>query len=57
MSSQQFDGSTLDLSRTGTGMMGSKGDLAFEPIPTLTILFHPQALRVGGAGVSGPDLQ
>jgi two-component system nitrogen regulation response regulator GlnG len=54
MSSQQFDGSTLDLSRTGTDMVGDKGDLAFEPIPTLTILFHPQARRVGARAFLGP---
>ncbi|MFY9825296.1 MAG: hypothetical protein WAM82_28210 [Thermoanaerobaculia bacterium] len=53
MSSQQFNGSTLDLSRTGTGVMGSNGDLAFQPIPTLTILFHPQALRVGARAFLG----
>lgn len=53
MSSQQFDGSTLDLSRTGTGVLGGKGDLAFQPIPTLTILFHPQAPRVGARAYLG----
>lgn len=53
MSSQQFDGSTLDLSRTGTGGVGGKGDLAFEPIPTLTLLFHPQAPRVGARAYLG----
>ncbi|HEY2289628.1 MAG TPA: sigma-54 dependent transcriptional regulator [Thermoanaerobaculia bacterium] len=53
MSSQQFDGSTLDLSRTGTDAVGSKGDLAFEPIPTLTVLFHPQTLRVGARAYLG----
>jgi two-component system nitrogen regulation response regulator GlnG len=47
MSSPRFDGSTLDLSRTGTDVVWGQGDLAFEPIPTLTILFHPQAQRVG----------
>src|SRR6185312_13597431 len=52
-SSQQFDGSTLDLSRTGTGGVGGKGDLAFEPIPTLTLLFHPQAPRVGARAYLG----
>ncbi len=52
-SSQQFDGSTLDLSRTGTGVVGGKGDLAFEPIPTLTLLFHPQAPRVGARAYLG----
>jgi len=30
-----------------------KGDLAFEPIPTLTILFHPQVLRVGARAYLG----
>jgi two-component system, NtrC family, nitrogen regulation response regulator GlnG len=54
MSSQQFDGSTLDLSRTGTDLVGGQGDLAFEPIPTLTILFHPQTLRVGARAYLGP---
>ncbi|HEX4962043.1 MAG TPA: sigma-54 dependent transcriptional regulator [Thermoanaerobaculia bacterium] len=53
MSSQQFDGSTLDLSRTGTDVVGGKGDFAFQPIPTLTILFHPQALRVGARAFLG----
>ncbi|HEV7503432.1 MAG TPA: sigma-54 dependent transcriptional regulator [Thermoanaerobaculia bacterium] len=53
MKSPRFDGSTLDLSRTGTGVVGLKGDLAFEPIPTLTILFHPQALRVGARAYLG----
>ncbi len=53
MSSQQFDGSTLDLSRTGTDMVGGRGDLAFAPIPTLTILFHPQAPRVGARAYLG----
>jgi two-component system, NtrC family, nitrogen regulation response regulator GlnG len=54
MSSQQFDGSTLDLSRTGTDVVGGKGDSAFQPIPTLTILFHPQASRVGARAFLGP---
>lgn len=53
MSSLRFDGSTLDLSRTGTDVVWGKGDLAFEPIPTLTILFHPQALRVGARAYLG----
>jgi two-component system nitrogen regulation response regulator GlnG len=53
MSSPRFDGSTLDLSRTGTDTAWSKGDLAFEPIPTLTLLFHPQALRVGARAYLG----
>lgn len=53
MSSQQFDGSTLDLSRTGMDSVGGKGDFAFEPIPTLTILFHPQARRVGARAYLG----
>jgi hypothetical protein len=30
-----------------------KGDLAFQPIPTLTILFHPQVLRVGARAYLG----
>jgi two-component system nitrogen regulation response regulator GlnG len=51
MSSSRFDGSTLDLSRTGTDVVW--GDLAFEPIPTLTLLFHPQALRVGARAYLG----
>jgi two-component system, NtrC family, nitrogen regulation response regulator GlnG len=55
MSSPRFDGSTLvNLSRTGTGVVGGKGDLAFEPIPTLTLLFHPQALRVGARAFLDP---
>ncbi len=53
MSSLRFDGSTLDLSRTGTDVVWGKGDLAFEPIPTLTILFHPQVLRVGARAYLG----
>lgn len=53
MSSPRFDGSTLDLSRTGTDAAWGKDDLAFEPIPTLTILFHPQALRVGARAYLG----
>jgi two-component system, NtrC family, nitrogen regulation response regulator GlnG len=53
MSSSRFDGSTLDLSRTGTDVMWGKGDLAFDPIPTLTLLFHPQALRVGARAYLG----
>ncbi len=53
MSSQQLDGSTLDLSRTGTDVVGGKGDLAFAPIPALTILFHPQAPRVGARAYLG----
>ncbi len=47
MSSPRFDDSTLDLSRTGMEVAWGKGGLGFEPIPTLTLLFHPQALRVG----------
>ncbi|HVR95621.1 MAG TPA: sigma-54 dependent transcriptional regulator [Thermoanaerobaculia bacterium] len=50
MSSLRFDGSTLDLSRTGTDVVSG---LAFEPIPTLTILFHPQVLRVGARAYLG----
>ena len=53
MSSPRFDGSTLDLSRTGMDVVWGKGDLAFEPIPTLTILFHPQAPRVGARAYLG----
>jgi two-component system, NtrC family, nitrogen regulation response regulator GlnG len=53
MNSSRFDGSTLDLSRTGTGAVWGKGDLAFEPIPALTVLFHPQALRVGARAYLG----
>lgn len=53
MSSQRFDGSTLDLSHTGTDAVGGKGDLAFAPIPTLTILFHPRAPRVGARAFLG----
>jgi two-component system nitrogen regulation response regulator GlnG len=53
MSSQQFNGSTLDLSRTGTDVALGQGGLAFEPIPTLTILFHPRALRVGARAYLG----
>lgn len=34
-------------------MVGSKGDLAFAPIPTLTILFHPQVQRVGARAYLG----
>ena len=47
MSSSRFDGSTVDLSRTGTDLVWGEGDLAFAPTPALTILFHPRALRVG----------
>jgi hypothetical protein len=55
MSSPRFDGSTLDLSRTGTDLVGGKGDLAFEPIPTLTILFHRRPCASGAGGnPSGP---
>ena len=50
MSSLRFDGSTLDLTRTGTDVVSG---LAFEPIPALTILFHPQALRVGARAYLG----
>jgi two-component system nitrogen regulation response regulator GlnG len=53
MSSPRFDGSTLDLSRTGTDAAWGRGDLAFEPIPTLTLLFHPQVLRVGARAYLG----
>ena len=53
MSSSRFDGSTLDLSRTGTDVAWGKGDLAFEPIPTLTILFHPRVPRVGARAYLG----
>jgi len=53
MSSPRFDGSTLDLSRTGTEVLWGKDDLAFEPIPALTILFHPQVLRVGARAYLG----
>ncbi|HET9210301.1 MAG TPA: sigma-54 dependent transcriptional regulator [Thermoanaerobaculia bacterium] len=53
MSSQQFDGSTLDLSRTGTDVVVGKGDLAFAPIPALTILFHPRVPRVGARAYLG----
>jgi two-component system, NtrC family, nitrogen regulation response regulator GlnG len=54
MSSPRFDGSTLDRSRTDTDVVWGKGDdLAFAPIPTLTILFHPQAQRVGARAFLG----
>ena len=53
MSSPRFDGSTLDLSRTGTDAAWGRGDLAFAPIPTLTLLFHPQARRVGARAYLG----
>jgi two-component system nitrogen regulation response regulator GlnG len=53
MSSARFDDSTLDLSRTGTDVVWGKDDLAFAPIPTLTILFHPQAQRVGARACLG----
>src|SRR4051812_15118503 len=54
MSSPRFDGSTLDLSRTGTDTALGRGDLAFAPIPALTLLFHPQARRVGARAYLGP---
>jgi two-component system nitrogen regulation response regulator GlnG len=54
MSSPRFDGSTLDLSRTGTDAAWGQSDLAFAPIPTLTVLFHPQASRVGARAYLGP---
>ncbi|HKH45562.1 MAG TPA: sigma-54 dependent transcriptional regulator [Thermoanaerobaculia bacterium] len=57
MSSPRFDGSTLDLSRTGTDVVWGQGDLAFEPIPALTILFHPQARRVGARAFLGQTVR
>ena len=53
MSSPRFDSSTLNLSRTGTDVAWGEGDLAFDPIPALTILFHPQASRVGARAYLG----
>jgi len=53
MSSPRFDGSTLDLSRTGTDVAWGQDDLAFAPIPALTLLFHPQASRVGARAYLG----
>ena len=53
MSSPRFDGSTLDLSRTGTDVVWGQDDLAFAPIPALTLLFHPQASRVGARAYLG----
>lgn len=57
MSSPRFDGSTLDLSRTSTDVIWGAGDLAFEPIPALTILFHPQARRVGARAYLGQTVR
>jgi two-component system nitrogen regulation response regulator GlnG len=56
MSSSRFDGSTLDLSRTSTDVV-LQGDLAFEPIPALTILFHPQPRRVGARAYLGQTMR
>jgi two-component system nitrogen regulation response regulator GlnG len=57
MSSSRFDGSTLDLSRTGTDVVLAQGDFAFDPIPALTILFHPQARRVGARAYLGQTVR
>jgi two-component system nitrogen regulation response regulator GlnG len=57
MSSSRFDGSTLDLSRTGTDVVLAQGDFAFDPIPALTILFHPQARRVGAWAYLGQTVR
>jgi len=57
MSSSRFDGSTLDLSRTSTDVLLGAGDLAFEPIPALTILFHPQVRRVGARAYLGQTVR
>ena len=57
MSSSRFDGSTLDLSRTGTDVLLGAGGLAFEPIPALTILFHPQVRRVGARAYLGQTVR
>src|SRR5215213_162641 len=57
MSSSRFDGSPLDISRTGTAVLLGVCDLAFEPIPALTILFNPQAPRVGARAYLGQTVR
>jgi two-component system nitrogen regulation response regulator GlnG len=57
MSAARYDASTIDLSRSGRDRVLGGGELIYEPVPILTILFHPQAWRVGDRAFLGQILQ
>lgn len=57
MSAARYDASTIDLSRSGRDRLLGGGELIYEPVPILTILFHPQAWRVGDRAFLGQIVQ